>query len=87
MPKEYVMPVPFFNVLNGGVHSGNTMAFQEFMIAPVGASSFADAVRMGAEVYSELKTVITEKFGKSGMSTHFTYYRRPEHCISGRILT
>jgi enolase len=62
------MPVPFFNVLNGGMHSGNTMAFQEFMIAPVGASSFADAVRIGAEVYSELKTVITEKFGKSGMS-------------------
>ena len=67
-PKDYVMPVPFFNVLNGGVHSGNTMAFQEFMIAPVGASSFADAVRMGAEVYSELKVVITEKFGKSGKS-------------------
>jgi enolase len=62
------MPVPFFNVLNGGMHSGNTMAFQEFMIAPVGASSFADAVRIGAEVYSELKTVIAEKFGKSGMS-------------------
>jgi enolase len=65
-PKDYVMPVPFFNVLNGGVHSGNTMAFQEFMIAPISASSFADAVRMGAEVNAELKVVITEKFGKSG---------------------
>jgi len=61
------MPVPFFNVLNGGVHSGNTMAFQEFMIAPVGASSMAGAVQMGAEVYQELKGVITEKFGKSAI--------------------
>ena len=68
MSTEYVMPVPFFNVLNGGVHSGNTIAFQECMIAPVGASSFADAVRIGAEVYSHLKDVITEKFGKSGLS-------------------
>lgn len=61
-----MMPVPFFNVLNGGVHSGNTMAFQEFMIAPVGARSLTDAVRMGAEVYQELKSVITKKFGPSG---------------------
>jgi len=57
------MPVPFFNVLNGGVHSGNTMAFQEIMLAPVGATSMAEAVRMGAETYHTLKKVITEKFG------------------------
>lgn len=63
--EPYMMPVPFFNVLNGGVHSGNTMAFQEFMIAPVGARSLTDAVRMGAEVYQELKSVITKKFGPS----------------------
>jgi enolase len=60
------MPVPFFNVLNGGVHSGNEMAFQETMIAPVGASSITEAVRMGSEVYQHLKKVITEKFGSSG---------------------
>lgn len=60
------MPVPFFNVLNGGVHSGNTMAFQEFMIAPIGATSIIEAVRMGAEIYQELKMVIKEKFGSSG---------------------
>jgi len=59
------MPVPFFNVLNGGVHSGNTMAFQEVMIAPVGAESMAEAIRMGAETYHELKKVITKKFGPS----------------------
>jgi enolase len=61
------MPVPFFNVLNGGVHSGNTMAFQEIMLAPTGATSMAEAVQMGAETYHCLKKVITEKFGASGM--------------------
>ncbi|KAK0656198.1 Enolase, C-terminal TIM barrel domain-containing protein [Cercophora newfieldiana] len=59
----YVLPVPFMNVLNGGVHSGNMMAFQEFMIAPVGATSFAEAMRMGAEVYHRLKQVVAEKYG------------------------
>ena len=72
------MPVPFFNVLNGGVHSGNTMAFQEFMIAPVGATSMAEAVQIGAEVYQELKEVITRKFGKSGRpSTSFIAFKPP----------
>lgn len=60
------MPVPFFNVLNGGVHSGNTMVFQEFMIAPTGATSMAHAVQIGSEVYQELSTVIKEKFGSAG---------------------
>lgn len=60
------MPVPFFNVLNGGAHSGNIMAFQEFMIAPVGASSMKEAVRMGAETYHQLKKVIDRKWGQSG---------------------
>jgi enolase len=67
LKDPYVMPVPFFNVLNGGVHSGNTMAFQEIMIAPVGATSITEAVRMGAETYQALKRVITKKFGSSGM--------------------
>lgn len=62
---NFVMPVPFFNVLNGGAHSGNAMAFQEFMIAPVGASSIAEAVRMGAETYHQLKEVIVKKWGPS----------------------
>ncbi|CAK7200210.1 hypothetical protein SEUCBS139899_002901 [Sporothrix eucalyptigena] len=59
----YVLPVPFFNVLNGGVHSGNTMAFQEIMLAPTGATSFAEALQFGAEAYHTLKTVISQKFG------------------------
>jgi len=71
--EPYVMPVPFFNVLNGGVHSGNTIAFQDFMIAPVGAKSMAEAVRMGAEVYQELKKIVAEKYGPAG-NVHFPSY-------------
>ncbi|KAJ5968810.1 hypothetical protein N7501_005058 [Penicillium viridicatum] len=63
--KPFVMPVPFFTVLNGGVHSGNKMAFQETMIAPVGASSYTEAVQMGSEVYQQLKKVIVKTFGPS----------------------
>jgi enolase len=62
----YIMPVPFFNVLNGGVHSGNTMAFQEMMLAPVGASSFEEAMRLGAETYHRLKKVISQQYGAPG---------------------
>jgi len=62
----YIVPVPFLNALNGGVHAGNMMAFQEFMIAPVGATSFAEAMRMAAEVYHRLKQLIAEKFGSAG---------------------
>jgi len=65
--EPYVMPCPFFNVLNGGVHSGNTMAFQEMMIAPVGAQSLTEAVRMGSEVYQELKEVIKKKYGSAAI--------------------
>ncbi|KAL1847955.1 hypothetical protein Plec18170_008369, partial [Paecilomyces lecythidis] len=62
-PESYVLPVPFFNMLNGGVHSGNQMALQEFMIAPVGAESMAQAVQIGCEVYQELKDIIKRKYG------------------------
>jgi enolase len=48
--SELVLPVPSFNVINGGSHAGNRLAFQEFMILPVGASSFSEAMRMGCEV-------------------------------------
>lgn len=60
------MPVPFLNVLNGGVHSGNTMAFQEIMLAPTGATSFEEAMRMGSEIYQRLKKVISNKYGAPG---------------------
>ncbi|KAK9106347.1 hypothetical protein Syun_022358 [Stephania yunnanensis] len=62
--KELVMPVPAFNVINGGSHAGNSLAMQEFMILPVGATSFAEAMRMGSEVYHILKGIIKAKYGQ-----------------------
>ncbi|XP_040181876.1 alpha-enolase isoform X2 [Rana temporaria] len=61
---EVILPVPAFNVINGGSHAGNKLAMQEFMILPVGASSFKEAMRIGAEVYHSLKSVIKEKYGQ-----------------------
>ncbi|KAF7271785.1 enolase-like [Rhynchophorus ferrugineus] len=58
-----ILPVPAFNVINGGSHAGNKLAMQEFMILPTGASSFTEAMRMGTEVYHHLKNVIKAKFG------------------------
>lgn len=52
------LPVPMMNILNGGAHADNSVDLQEFMIAPIGARTFADAVRMGAEIYSSLKSVL-----------------------------
>nr|XP_009512135.1 PREDICTED: alpha-enolase isoform X3 [Phalacrocorax carbo] len=61
---EVILPVPAFNVINGGSHAGNKLAMQEFMILPVGADSFKEAMRIGAEVYHNLKNVIKDKYGK-----------------------
>jgi enolase len=55
---KYLLPVPMFNVLNGGRHADNNVDFQEFMIAPVGAASFAEALRAAAEVFQSLKGVL-----------------------------
>ena len=59
--RAHLLPVPAMNVLNGGVHADNPVDFQEFMVAPVGAGSFADALRMGAEVYQELKATLKQR--------------------------
>lgn len=61
--SKLYLPVPSFNVINGGEHAGNGLAMQEFMILPTGASSFSEAMRMGAEVYHNLKSLIKEKYG------------------------
>lgn len=61
---QMVMPVPFFNVINGGEHAGNLLALQEFLIAPVGAPTFHEAVRYASETYHHLKDVIKKKFGR-----------------------
>jgi enolase len=62
--NNLVLPVPAFNVINGGSHAGNKLAFQEFMIMPTGASSFSEAMAMGCEVYHTLKGVIKKKYGQ-----------------------
>jgi len=62
--KDLVLPVPSFNVINGGSHAGNRLAFQEFMILPVGAKTFTEAMIMGCEVYAILKSVIKAKYGQ-----------------------
>jgi len=59
----YVLPCPAFNVINGGSHAGNKLAFQEFMLLPVGASSFTDSMKIGTETYHTLKKVISAKYG------------------------
>ena len=63
--RAHLLPVPLMNILNGGKHADNTVDMQEFMIAPVGATSFAQALRMGAEVYAALKSVLKDR----GLST------------------
>lgn len=60
---EVILPVPAFNVINGGSHAGNKLAMQEFMILPTGASTFTEAMKIGSEVYHHLKNVIKAKFG------------------------
>ena len=64
-PNAHVLPVPMMNILNGGSHADSNVDIQEFMIAPIGADSFAEALRMGAEVYHTLKGVIKDR----GLST------------------
>ncbi|EZA50494.1 enolase [Ooceraea biroi] len=61
--KDIVLPVPAFNVINGGSHAGNKLAMQEFMILPTGAATFTEAMKMGSEVYHHLKAGIKKKFG------------------------
>ena len=61
---KLVLPVPSFNIINGGSHAGNKLAMQEFMILPVGAASFTEAMKMGSECYHNLKKIIKKKYGQ-----------------------
>ena len=61
---DVILPVPAFNVINGGSHASNKLAMQEFMILPVGATSFKEAMKMGSEIYHHLKSVIKKKYGQ-----------------------
>ena len=64
-PNAYLLPVPMLNILNGGAHADSNVDIQEFMIAPIGAPTFAEALRWGAEVYHALKSVLK----KNGLGT------------------
>eukprot|EP01083_Nonionella_stella_P021777 60298_1 len=65
---ELVMPVPAFNIINGGTHGGNALAMQEFMILPIGAQSFKEAMQIGSEVYQHLKKVIKKRYGQDAVN-------------------
>ncbi len=64
-PNAHVLPVPMMNILNGGSHADSNVDIQEFMIAPIGAETYGEALRTGAEVYHQLKSVLKER----GLST------------------
>ena len=59
--SAHVLPVPMFNVLNGGAHANNSVDFQEFMIMPVGAASFSEALRWGTETYHALQSILSDR--------------------------
>ena len=66
-PLARVIPVPMMNIVNGGAHSTNTIDFQEFMVVPVGAETFSDALRIGAEVFHSLKKVLVKRKLSTGV--------------------
>ncbi|MGI8647083.1 MAG: phosphopyruvate hydratase [Acidimicrobiales bacterium] len=66
-PNAHVLPVPMFNIVNGGAHADSNVDIQEFMIAPIGATTFAEALRWGAETYHALKSVLKTKGYATGL--------------------
>ncbi len=65
--NAHIMPIPMMNILNGGAHADNNVDIQEFMIMPISAHSMADAVRMGAEVFHSLKSIIKSRGGRTSV--------------------
>lgn len=61
------LPLPFFNIINGGAHAGNKLPFQEFMIVPISATTFSECMKIGSEVYHTLKQIIKKKYGQDGI--------------------
>ncbi|TFG17572.1 MAG: phosphopyruvate hydratase [Promethearchaeota archaeon] len=66
--KDYLMPLPCCNIINGGEHAGNNLAVQEFMVLPFGAKTFSKALQNVVEVYQTLKLLLKEKYGKSAIN-------------------
>lgn len=69
--NAFTLPVPTMNVINGGKHAGNELAIQEFMIQPGGARNFSEALRMGAETYHILGSILTKKYGNSAVNVGY----------------
>jgi enolase len=69
--RTFALPVPTMNVINGGKHAGNELAIQEFMIQPRSARTYADALRMGAETYHTLGTILSKKYGISALNVGY----------------
>lgn len=66
--QDFLLPLPSCNIINGGEHAGNDLAVQEFMILPVGAKSFSNAIQTVAEVYQTLKSLLSKKYGPSAIN-------------------
>jgi len=66
--KKFTLPIPSFNVINGGVHAGNELNFQEYMVLPVGAKDFKQALKIGSEIYHHLKGIIKKKYGLNSIN-------------------
>ncbi len=66
--EDYLLPLPSCNIINGGEHGGNNLAIQEFMILPIGAGSFSNAIQNVAEVYQTLKILLAKKYGRSAIN-------------------
>lgn len=66
--KKILMPIPAFNVINGGKHAGNQLEIQEYMLLPTGAKNFSEALQIGSEVYQKLKELLVKDFGKSAVN-------------------
>lgn len=66
--KQYTLPVPAFNIINGGKHAGNKLDIQEYMLLPVKANTFAEALRMGSETYHTLKKKLAHQYGKHAIN-------------------
>lgn len=63
-----LLPIPLFNLINGGLHAGNDLEFQEFIVLPEGAESLSEALRIGSEVYHELRRILASRYGKAAVN-------------------
>ena len=66
--QDYLLPIPSCNIINGGEHAGNNLAIQEFMVLPIGAESFSNAIQNVAEVYQTLKVLLAKRYGHSAIN-------------------